>query len=461
MPIPGLRAMIRKVIHLHLPVFVAGVLLVLCLTGYSAWSSRRGIQVDALHTAKVYSARLETLLNDLFHKTDVLESIIITGQGAVPEAVFEDLARSLSDGAGIRAIQYLPDGVVTYCYPLQGNEAVMGNSVFNNLKRREDALLAVRTRAIALSGPYTLTQGGLGLVARNPIFLTDARGQEQFWGFSAIILDLPDALQPVFLDELRQEGYAYRLHCQGEKGGSLTIAQGGSPGDTPISYDIRVPNHVWTLDLTPETGWIDWTKLGFQLGLGVLVSGLCAAYAHERRTKEQVLRQAADSDELTGLFNRRSLEKMIDARCRAAQAAPFVLLYMDLNGFKACNDTYGHFWGDAVLKEFARRLRAALGPQAFLARVGGDEFAAVIADAAPDGVPTVVRNIHEALLSPFLVNGDPRPVSASVGWAEFPREGRDYECLMKLADTRMYQDKQQRRAQPASPAAGLAVCGGE
>lgn len=63
-----------------------------------------------------------------------------------------------------------------YCY--QGNESAIGTSVFDNPKRRTDALPA---RDMALSGPYTLLQGGLGLVARNPIYLTEADGREKFW----------------------------------------------------------------------------------------------------------------------------------------------------------------------------------------------------------------------------------------------------------------------------------------
>lgn len=85
------------------------------------------------------------------------------------------------------------------------------------------------TREIALSGPYSLTQGGLGLVARNPIFLTDENGKESFWGFSVIILDLPEALNPLMLEELETEGYDYRLHVITETGEDMTIA--GSRAD--------------------------------------------------------------------------------------------------------------------------------------------------------------------------------------------------------------------------------------
>ena len=440
-----------KVRPLHFPVFLTGVLLTIAFVAYAAWSSADHRRTDALHTAEVYSARLETLMGGLFHKTDVLESVIIAGHGHIPETAVEDLARSLADGTGIRAVQYLPDGVVTYCYPREGNEAVMGTSVFTNPKRRADALLAVNSRSIVLSGPYSLFQGGLGLVARNPIFLTEADGREKFWGFAALILDLPEALKPVFLDALRQEGYAYRLHCRGEHGDDLTIAQSGvMPSGRPVDYGIQVPNHAWTLSLAPEGGWVDTRELPLQLGLGFVISGLCAVVAHQRREKERLLRQAAETDDLTGLYNRRKLNRVVDALCRAPQPAHFVFLYMDLNAFKACNDTLGHFWGDTVLKEFARRLRSALGPQAALARVGGDEFAAVVVTGGGrDAVPELLRRIRESLREPVLLDGMPAGISSSTGWAEFPAEGKNYDALMKTADARMYEDKRRHGAERA------------
>ncbi len=440
-----------KVRPLHFPVFLTGVLLTIAFVAYAAWSSADHRRTDALHTAEVYSARLETLMGGLFHKTDVLESVIIAGHGHIPETVFEDLARSLADGAGNLAGQYLPDGVVTYCYPREGNEAVMGTTVFTNPKRRADALLAVNSRSIVLSGPYSLFQGGLGLVARNPIFLTEADGREKFWGFAALILDLPEALKPVFLDALRQEGYAYRLHCRGEHGDDLTIAQSGvMPSGRPVDYGIQVPNHAWTLSLAPEGGWVHTRELPLQLGLGFVISGLCAVVAHQRREKERLLRQAAETDDLTGLYNRRKLNRVVDALCRAPQPAHFVFLYMDLNAFKACNDTLGHFWGDTVLKEFARRLRSALGPQAALARVGGDEFAAVVVTGGGrDAVPELLRRIRESLREPVLLDGMPAGISSSTGWAEFPAEGKNYDALMKTADARMYEDKRRHGAERA------------
>ena len=122
-----------------------------------------------LRTAEVYSARLETLLSGLFHKTDVLESVIIAGHGHIPETVFEDLARSLADGAGIRAIQYLPDGVVTYCYPREGNEAVIGTSRFTN-PNAADALLASTAAALFYRARTACSRAAWGWWRAIPFF---------------------------------------------------------------------------------------------------------------------------------------------------------------------------------------------------------------------------------------------------------------------------------------------------
>ena len=222
------------------------------------------------------------------------------------------------------------------------------------------------------------------------------------------------------------------------------------PPGRPVDYGIQVPNHAWTLSLAPEGGWIGTKELPLHLGLGFVISGLCAVVAHQRREKERLLRQTAETDDLTGLFNRRKLNRIVDALCRAPQSAHFVFLYMDLNAFKACNDTLGHFWGDTVLKEFARRLRSALGPLAALARVGGDEFAAVaVTDDGRDAAPELLRRIRESLREPAMLDGAPYRISCSVGWAEFPAEGKNYETLMKTADARMYEDKRRNGTERA------------
>ena len=423
-----------------------GMMITLILSGLVAHSIAEQDHALALHTAAVYAARIEQLLDRLFHKTDVLSAIILENDGELKKQTFQKLAVTLDDGAGIRAVQCLPDGIVRYCYPLEGNEAVIGTSVLTDPKRQKDAMLAVETKSIALSGPYLLDQGGLGLVARNPVFLEDEDGEASFWGFTVIILDLPDALEPIVLDELTQSGYAYRLHCVTDAGEEKTIAEAGTlPASGAVNYDIHVPNHAWTLTLAPESGWIHWGVIWMILLVGAVISTLLAVTLYQRRTRIWALQKASWTDELTGLYNRRYLSEMVDEKCRNREYE-FGLLYLDLDKFKQINDALGHQWGDALLVEVARRVSDTVGAGPVLARIGGDEFlVAAECSACEQGCTGMLQRICKAFEEPFLLDGRSVTVGVSIGCARFPQDGTDFNTLMYTADQRMYEEKQARR----------------
>ena len=197
----------------------------------------------------IYTERTENLVNSIFHKTDVLAAVVKLENGDITEDTFDDIAEIVyKQDSGIRGIQYMPKAVVTYSYPVEGNEAVIGKNFLEIPERREDCLLAINTKSIALSGPYNLIQGGLGLVARNPVFLTDASGKEYFWGFSAIVLDLPDCLESAGLGHLPESGYDFQLYCTNENGEKLVIEGNENLDlDKAVTGVIEVPHHEWTL----------------------------------------------------------------------------------------------------------------------------------------------------------------------------------------------------------------------
>lgn len=401
-------------------------------------------KAEARRETKIYAERTEALLNSLFHKTDILESIIITSKGDVPEETFRDLARSMMDSPGIRAVQYLPGGTVRYCYPLEGNEAVLGDNIFQNPLRKKDARLAVDTKEIALSGPYDLSQGGFGLVARNPIFLTDKEGREYFWGFSVIILDLPDAIGAIHLEELEQSGYEYSLHCMVDSQPVVITQSAGFTGQRTIDNDINVPNHTWTLTLQSKAGWLPWTEMAVEAVIVLLLSLLCGALVYMNKKKQEQIHRMAVTDELTGAYNRRWLKQFLEKACLKG-AQPFMLLYMDLNGFKKINDVLGHGCGDLLLVEVARRLEGFLGPSDILSRMGGDEFIMILKqeDNSQAG-QDIAENIRRVISSPYNLGAGAvgESVGISIGIACFPGDGEDSEQLMKIADERMYADKQ-------------------
>jgi diguanylate cyclase (GGDEF)-like protein/PAS domain S-box-containing protein len=163
-------------------------------------------------------------------------------------------------------------------------------------------------------------------------------------------------------------------------------------------------------------------------------------------TKNQVisLRHQAMHDALTGLPNRTvlfdALERAIAAACE--KRSMLALMLMDLDRFKEVNDTFGHHFGDALLKQVGFRLQNQMRDGDIVARLGGDEFAIVLPRTS-DATSTALtaRRILNALEQPFVVEGQVLEVGASIGIALYPEHGTDARTLLRRADVAMYAAK--------------------
>ena len=173
----------------------------------------------------------------------------------------------------------------------------------------------------------------------------------------------------------------------------------------------------------------------------------------ELKRTQRELYDAAHSDRLTSLPNRFSLEQRLQDAVTAAHAegSRFALLFLDLDRFKAINDTLGHGAGDAVLREVALRLQKCMRGADFIARPGGDEFVILLSRIASiTDVEFLSRRVIEALSEPIRLHERTVYVGASVGAAVFPDHGRDAEALTAHADAAMYRAK-------AAGGGGLAI----
>ena len=154
-------------------------------------------------------------------------------------------------------------------------------------------------------------------------------------------------------------------------------------------------------------------------------------------------------DNLTKLPNRLLLEDRLKQAIDHADAEKgrFAVMFMDLDGFKAINDTFGHHLGDILLAQAADRIRASVRAQDTSARVGGDEFVLVASVREPGDAATIADKLVAAIGESFQVSGHDLRVSVSIGIAIYPGNGADAHELLKNADIAMYHAKSLGRAQ--------------
>ncbi|HOE42058.1 MAG TPA: PAS domain S-box protein [Rhodoferax sp.] len=178
---------------------------------------------------------------------------------------------------------------------------------------------------------------------------------------------------------------------------------------------------------------------GVEQSLVVLFSDISALKVHEKE-----LERMAHFDVLTGLSNRVLLaDRMRQAMAQALRREQSIaVVYLDLDGFKAVNDSRGHTVGDRLLMALANRMRQALREGDTLARVGGDEFVALLVDIDRTGCDTMVARLVDAAAQPVLMDGFSVQVSASLGITFYPQpHDIDAELLLQQADRAMYQAK--------------------
>jgi diguanylate cyclase (GGDEF)-like protein len=164
----------------------------------------------------------------------------------------------------------------------------------------------------------------------------------------------------------------------------------------------------------------------------------------ERKRQDERIHRMAHYDGLTGLPNRfllgdRLRQALVHAQRQHSQVA---VLFMDLDRFKAINDTRGHLAGDQLLQQVAQRLRGRLREDDTIARVGGDEFVIVLPDVAgATDAAHVADKLMESLQAPFDIEGQQLHMSGSLGVSLYPRDATDGDSLLRYADTALYQAK--------------------
>ncbi len=182
---------------------------------------------------------------------------------------------------------------------------------------------------------------------------------------------------------------------------------------------------------------------GFLTQVAEILSRNLSLYL-QRKAAEQRLTHQSLHDALTGLPNRVHLTNQLEGMLARGQQA--AVLYLDLDRYKLINDTLGHSVGDQVLIEVAKRLREAIRPQDVAGRIGGDEFILLLRELADrEEIERIARRVLASVEKPFVLMNRAYFLSASIGVAIAPDDGKDARLLIKCADSAMYRVKSEGR----------------
>lgn len=225
---------------------------------------------------------------------------------------------------------------------------------------------------------------------------------------------------------------------------ALAIAQKhGVRNFTNLAEAIEASRPCLAFNLTGDDSVTAYTES--QLGNANLIGGFQARFLWNlltrlKQTNEQIT-YLAHHDTLTALPNRILFyDRLSQAITRGRREKELsAVLFLDLDGFKLINDTFGHDVGDALLREAAKRIVGCVRESDTVARMGGDEFTVILSNVrTPDNIKHVATKIVEAIARPFVLNGKECSVSVSIGISLHPDNGETAAQLVKIADAAMY-----------------------
>ncbi|MET0282116.1 MAG: EAL domain-containing protein [Steroidobacteraceae bacterium] len=286
---------------------------------------------------------------------------------------------------------------------------------------------------------------------------------------ASVMLAIAASVMSLWLAFRLRQGRGWRLHAARVAAGIVLGSAISGMHYIGMAATVFAPGAFCVGGVVLDQGWLAITVALVALGLIAITSGLIlvdmhmASRAHQHAAQleraNQKLSHAATHDALTGLPNRTLLGDRLQQAVAQAQRqnSQFALAVIDLDRFKSINDSLGHLAGDELLRELAARLPPQLRATDTLARMGGDEFVALLTGAGDRAeVLRILRQLQQEISRPMRVVGVEIQVSSSIGVALYPADGHEGPTLLRHADAAMYGAKHAGRDNLQFFTAGMA-----
>lgn len=421
-------------------VFILGMCALIGAIYVVGESQKQQNRTNAKLNAMTYTERIYGELMEGIGVTDTLKQVVISGDGNINK--FYDIAANMMDDS-IQSIQIAPNGVVTEIYPEERNESSKIDLINDN-DRGEISRYARDNDTVIMQGPLKLKQGGYGIVVRNPVYLEDKNGQKSFWGFTIVILKVPEIFSDS-VEALSNFGYKYSLQkCASPWDDTYEWVYGSKEElNDPVIYDFDVYEDKWRLEILPKSGFYNNNYLIYMFIGGVIIvlllAGLTAALISINENRKNFKRLAV-TDALTGIYNRHGFDEQVEQYMRQNPQKHCVVAMLDIDDFKLVNDMYGHAAGDGALQKLAESMKQYFSKDAILGRNGGDEFSIFMPDCTVVEVKPFLKKFTEETRK-FYCKGEAHTFTISLGFAEYPVLADDRSQLMHCADKALYEVK--------------------
>ena len=305
--------------ELWIPVFVLMIgLVVLVNIGIRADSSQRDlIRSRAELNAVTYADHMKADIVRGIDITNTFEQIVISENGKI--SMFSKVAENMMADY-VQSIQIAPDGVVTEIYPEDGNKAGKIDLIYDK-ERGKISCYARDNDVITMQGPFSLKQGGTGIAVRNPVYVEQKNGERTFWGFTIVIIRVPD----IFADSIKSLtdfSYEYKLSKSIAPWDETYEEVYGSVVEmiAPVTYTFELGDSQWVLEVMPENGWNSNEKLYRLWGYGLLIVLLLTGFVF----MIMLLHRTQESENTVVKLNKKLQKALEQAKTASVEKSNFL-----------------------------------------------------------------------------------------------------------------------------------------
>lgn len=426
---------------------LATILVTEFLQNHLLESQNDKLKNEAQKDLAVIRSNLEAqIYSDIYYANSLATLVSVNPDSTISQ--WKLIAEKLfSKSKNLRNIGIAPNDIIEFVYPLKGNEQALGLDFRTVPNQWRTIQLSRESKSIYLDGPIKLVQGGLGLIARNPIFI-DPPYNTKYWGSCSVVLDVNSLFANSGVSQVEKK-YQFAMRGVDASGKSGEVFYGDSAVfDNVIAFDsVNLISGSWYMAVSRDglSQTLPWYQLysarliGYPTLVIIIILFSVIYYLY------RIAHANSLQDELTKLPNRRFFIHSLEQKMQESNAKDrrFSLLNLDLNNFKSINDTYGHTVGDELLISVAKTVTKVIKNDGIVARVGGDEFLILLFNLTEvDRIKRVIQILKTELSRrPIKAGQDSITPEASIGYTINLNSGFDIDELLHAADINMYADK--------------------